>query len=92
VDVAVIGAGITGLTAALLLKRAGRRVAVLEAGTIGGGVTGFTTAHVTEVLDTRWFRLKKDFGRDGAALAARSQRAALERIAALVAEEHRWRV
>ena len=87
VDVAVIGAGITGLTAALLLKRAGQRVAVLEARTVGSGVTGFTTAHITEALDTRWFRLIKNFGRDGAGIAARSQRAAIERISALIAEE-----
>ena len=34
-EVAVIGAGITGLTAALLLKQAGRKVTVLESHTIG---------------------------------------------------------
>jgi 2-polyprenyl-6-methoxyphenol hydroxylase-like FAD-dependent oxidoreductase len=31
VDVAVLGGGITGLTAAVLLKRFGKRVAVIEA-------------------------------------------------------------
>ena len=36
VDVAVVGAGITGLTAAYLLKQAGRRVAVLDRDRIGG--------------------------------------------------------
>jgi glycine/D-amino acid oxidase-like deaminating enzyme/nitrite reductase/ring-hydroxylating ferredoxin subunit len=87
VDVAVAGAGITGLTAALLLKRAGLRVAVLEQGRVARGVSGFTTAHITEALDTRWYRLRADFGAEGARLAARSQRAAIERIAALVAEE-----
>ena len=37
VDVAVVGGGITGMTAALLLARAGRRVAVVEARRIGKG-------------------------------------------------------
>ena len=52
VDVAIVGAGITGLTAALLLKRAGLRVAVVEQGAIGAGTTGYTTgrAQVREVF------------------------------------------
>lgn len=84
---ALVGGGITGLTAALLLKRAGLRVAVLEANKVAGGVTAFTTAHLTEALDTRWHRLTRNFGKEGATLAAQSQRAAIERIAAFVAEE-----
>ena len=43
VDVAVLGGGIAGLTAASLLKEAGKSVAVIEAGRIGTGVTGHTT-------------------------------------------------
>src|SRR6188472_2141988 len=39
VDVAVLGGGIAGLTTALLLKRDGARVAVIEAGRVGRGVT-----------------------------------------------------
>jgi glycine/D-amino acid oxidase-like deaminating enzyme len=40
VDVAVVGAGITGMTAALLLARAGRSVAVLDQDVVAGGTTG----------------------------------------------------
>ena len=48
-DVAVIGAGIAGLTAALALKRAGHTVAVIEAARVGTGVTGHTTGKVTSL-------------------------------------------
>ncbi|AKF04000.1 FAD-dependent oxidoreductase [Sandaracinus amylolyticus] len=80
-DVAIIGAGITGLTAALMLAEAGKRVCVLEARTIGSGVTGGTTAHLTEAVDTRYHKLESSFGKEGARLVAESSRAAIERIA-----------
>jgi len=66
VEVAVVGAGITGLTAALLLARAGRRVAILEADRVGGGTSGATSAHVTEVSDAPYTQLIEKFGEDGA--------------------------
>ena len=87
VDVCIVGGGITGITAAALLQQAGKTVALLDAGKLGNGVTGFTTAHLTEALDTRWYELIKTFGKEGARLAAQSQRAAIERIASLVEEE-----
>lgn len=85
VDVVIVGAGITGLTTALLLADAGKRVAVLEARTIGSGVTGSTTAHLTEAVDSRYQKIESSFGRDGARLVAQSSRAAIERIASIVA-------
>ncbi len=87
VDVAIVGGGITGLTAATLLRRAGRSVAVIEAGRVAEGVSGFTTAHLTEALDRSYEDLIKDFGEGGTRLAAASGRAALSQIAALVREE-----
>jgi glycine/D-amino acid oxidase-like deaminating enzyme len=47
VDVVIVGAGITGLTSAYLLKQAGFTVAVLDKDTVGGGTTGRTTGKVT---------------------------------------------
>ncbi|RKH63526.1 FAD-dependent oxidoreductase [Corallococcus aberystwythensis] len=84
VDVAIIGGGIAGLTTAWLLKRAGKRVAVLEMHRVLSGQTGQTTAHLTELLDTPYTTLLKDFGEKGAHLAASSSRAAIEQIASLV--------
>ncbi|MBN8228655.1 FAD-dependent oxidoreductase [Corallococcus macrosporus] len=84
VDVAIIGGGIAGLTTAWLLKRAGKKVAVLEMHRVLSGQTGQTTAHLTELLDTPYTTLVKDFGEKGAHLAASSSRAAIEQIASLV--------
>jgi ribulose 1,5-bisphosphate synthetase/thiazole synthase len=47
VDVAIVGAGLAGITAAMLLKKAGKSVAVLEAGRVAEGVSGHTTAKIT---------------------------------------------
>src|SRR5690625_3331295 len=46
VDVAVIGAGMTGLVTALRLAEAGRTVAVLEASRVGDGDTGGATGNL----------------------------------------------
>ena len=87
VDVLVVGGGITGVTAALMLKRAGRTVALIERGEIGGGETGHTTAHITYVTDTRLTELVKRFGRDHAQAAWDAGHFAMEQIADIVASE-----
>jgi glycine/D-amino acid oxidase-like deaminating enzyme/nitrite reductase/ring-hydroxylating ferredoxin subunit len=51
VDVAIIGGGITGITAANLLAREGQRVAVLEALKIGGGTTAHSTGNLYVGID-----------------------------------------
>src|ERR1041384_3613784 len=64
--VAVVGGGITGLTTALLLKRRGLRVVVLEAGRVASGVSGNNTAKVTALQSTVYSQIR---GRHGLAAA-----------------------
>jgi len=87
VDVAIVGAGITGLTAAYLLKRAGRRVAVIDRRRCGGVDSGLTTAHVTCVTDVDLSDLVKRFGRDHAWAAWDGGLAAIEQIDRIVRDE-----
>jgi glycine/D-amino acid oxidase-like deaminating enzyme/nitrite reductase/ring-hydroxylating ferredoxin subunit len=46
-DVVIAGAGITGLVSGLLFARAGMRVAILEARSVGAATTGNTTAKLS---------------------------------------------
>jgi glycine/D-amino acid oxidase-like deaminating enzyme/nitrite reductase/ring-hydroxylating ferredoxin subunit len=80
VDVAIVGGGVSGLTAALLLAGAGRRVAVLERDRIGSGETGYTTSHLTEAVDGRYQTIVKAFGEEAARLVAQSSREAIDTI------------
>ncbi len=85
-DVAVIGGGIAGMTAALLLKRQGARVAVLEAVRVGSGVTGCTTAKVSALQATIYSTIRKRHGSDQASAYAEASVAGMEEIAAIVGE------
>ena len=62
-DVLVVGGGITGLTAAYLLAKAGRAVTLLERSRCASTDTGHTSAHLTMVTDVRISDLEKTFGR-----------------------------
>ena len=87
VDVCIVGAGIAGLSIAYLLTRAGKTVAVLDDGPLAHGMTSMTTAHLTCVLDERYFELERMHGEEGARLAAESHLTAINRIETIVASE-----
>src|ERR1700704_1336958 len=79
-DVLITGGGITGLTTALLLQRAGRRCILAEAHSIGFGTTGGTTAHINTLLDHPYNEIKSKFGEKNAQLLANATRQALHLI------------
>src|SRR4051794_1529059 len=87
VDVGIVGGGITGLTAAYLLKRAGKTVAVIDRDRLGGVDSGHTTAHVTCVTDADLADLVHDFGRDHARAAWDAGLAAIAEIDTIVENE-----
>ena len=87
VDVALIGGGIAGLTAALALKRSGRSVAVVEAARVGTGVTGHTTGKVTSLQRLVYTQLNEIHGLDTARAYGQANEKALRYIAELVEAE-----
>jgi glycine/D-amino acid oxidase-like deaminating enzyme/nitrite reductase/ring-hydroxylating ferredoxin subunit len=80
VDVAVIGGGITGISAAWELQSRGRSVALLEAGRLAAATTGHTTAKLTSLHTAAYTRITATHGRDTARLYAESQQQALQRV------------
>lgn len=71
-DVIIVGAGITGVTSALMLQKAGKKCIVIEAGSIGYGTTGGTSAHLNTFFDATYPEIAADFGDDAAKLVADS--------------------
>lgn len=86
-DVAIIGAGITGLSAGYYLAREGKDVLILDDGPLAGGQTKRTTAHITAFLDRRYMELVRIFGEPKATKIAASQMEAVGEIAHIVALE-----
>jgi glycine/D-amino acid oxidase-like deaminating enzyme/nitrite reductase/ring-hydroxylating ferredoxin subunit len=87
-DVCIVGGGISGLTTAYLLTKAGVKVVVVDDGLIGGGETARTTAHLSNALDDRIYRVEEWHGAEKAKLAVESHGAAISQIEKIAAAEN----
>lgn len=85
-DVAIVGGGITGVTTALALQRAGKQCVLFEAETLCFGTTGGTTAHINTMMDTPYADVIKNFGKDNAVLLASAATDVIHAIKANIAE------
>ena len=84
VDALIVGGGLTGVTTAYLLRRAGLSVALVERDRIAHADTGHTTAHLTAVTDLRLEELVENFGRDHAQAVWDAGAAAIEQIEEII--------
>lgn len=87
VDVAVVGGGVTGLSAALTLARAGRQVAVLEAEAENFGATSRNFGALGETLKPSFLGLSAKLGRQRAIAIYRETRAAFDHILGFIGAE-----
>lgn len=85
-DVAVIGAGYTGLSAAIALRRRGLEVAVLERDYAGFGASGRNAGHLTPTIGKDLPSLLKGFGRGRGGALIRLAEDAVEHVEGAISE------
>ncbi|WP_028593422.1 FAD-dependent oxidoreductase [Paenibacillus assamensis] len=87
-EVVVVGGGITGVTTAYLLAKAGLKVVLVEAGRLLHGTTGHTTAKITAQHDLIYDELIHTFGQEKAQLYYKANADALHFIKRMI-EDHK---
>lgn len=87
VDVAIVGSGITGLSAAMHLARGGRHVAVLESGVLGIGASSRNAGYVGRTFKHSFGSLLKKRGTAFAVTVYRELQAAFDLVAETVRTE-----
>lgn len=87
VDVAVVGAGITGVSTAASLADHDLSVALVEADRVATAVTGHTTAKLTSLHGLIYDYLINQFGEDQARLYAEANEAAIQTVSDRIAQQ-----
>lgn len=88
VDVAIIGGGITGITAASQLISHGKKVAILEAEKIGGVTTGYSTGNLYIAVQPFYQNIYSKFDLETAKTIAHSRKNAIDYIEKNVKEKN----
>lgn len=88
VDAAIVGAGYTGLSAALELRKEGLSVALLEAEFAGFGASGRNAGHLTPTIGKDLPTLTRLFGRERVRGLVQLAEVAIDHVESLI-REHR---
>ncbi|MEZ5498856.1 MAG: FAD-binding oxidoreductase [Steroidobacteraceae bacterium] len=86
-DVVVIGAGFTGLSAALALAKKGAKVTVLEADVVVGAASGRNGGMCNNGFAQDFFSMSSQYGLERATTLYRAFDRAVDKVEAIVAEE-----
>ena len=84
-DVAVIGGGLTGISAALTLAEAGFRVAVFEAGRIGTGGSGRNGGHLCQGWSSDFSKISRQLSSEDADIAWQTGMEAVDLVTSRIA-------
>src|SRR5690625_858744 len=88
VDIAIVGGGITGITAAYLLSQYDLKIALIETDVLLNGTTGYTTAKITAQHGLIYDKLIQHFSKEDAQLYYEAQREALQFIEKQIKQLH----
>ena len=86
-DVVVVGAGFTGLSAALALAKKGANVVVLEAGLVANAASGRNGGMCNNGFAQDYYQLSTKLGRERANMLYRAFDAGVDKVEAIIAEE-----
>ncbi|MET3683145.1 glycine/D-amino acid oxidase-like deaminating enzyme/nitrite reductase/ring-hydroxylating ferredoxin subunit [Alkalibacillus flavidus] len=87
-DIAIVGAGITGITAAYLLQQAGKNVTLIDAHSFLTGTTLHTTGKVTAQHGLIYDQLLNDIGYQATDHYLKSNQEAINLIKTIIDKEH----
>lgn len=88
VDIVIIGGGITGVTAATQLIKAGKKVAIVEADKIGGVTTASSTGNLYIAIQPFYQSIFSKFNLDTAKTIAHSRKFAIDYIESQINEKN----
>ncbi len=86
-DVVIVGGGITGISTAYLLAKAGKKVVLLEKEELKETTTAYTTAFLTSNIDTLFTEIQKVYGMGTAKKIIDSHEVAIDTIEKIIHEE-----